>query len=167
MSRWYLSSLVMALSRQARCGKPGASGRDQGAGEEDAPAVPDEGEVDGRGEIRLPPPEVSKGIGLAICEAAIAGADREQLGRSVPRNGVEGEGVDDLSGWEAAFEELPFGPPAIAVGDLMVGEGGKQAHRPSRFFAGARGKLRPPMPTRAGIPMSGRERDYEATGAFG
>ncbi len=99
-----------------------------GAGEQHAPAILDEGEADGCGEMGLSPAGRAEGeeIGAGL-EPSVAGAEGEDLGLGDHRHGLEGEGGDGFSGRQPGFEEVALDAPAVALGDLVLGERGEEA----------------------------------------
>ena len=89
-----------ASSRRATCRLLDEVG---GAGEEDAPAVLDEGEADGGGKMALAAagrPEQEQ-VG-ALGEPGVAGGEGHDLRLGDHRHGVEVEGVEGLAGRQAA-----------------------------------------------------------------
>ena len=99
-----------------------------GAGEEDAPAVLDEGEADGRGQVALSaagrPEEEQVG---ALGEPGVAGGDRHDLRLGDHRHGLEVEGVERLAGRQAGLGEMALDAPAVALGEFVLGDGGEEA----------------------------------------
>ena len=60
-------------------------------------------------------------------------------------HGIEREGIEGLSGGEFGLSQMPFGPPPIPFGDLMLGERGQEPGSRPAFPVGARSKVAPHM----------------------
>ena len=115
-----------------------------GAGEQHAPAVLDEGEADGSGEMALAAAgrAEQQQVG-AFLEPAVAGGERHHLGLGDHRHGLEVEGVEGLAGRQAGLGEMALDAAAIAFGQLVLGERGQEAGRGPAFLVGRSAKLRP------------------------
>ncbi len=112
-----------------------------GAGEEDAPAILDEGEADGRGEMALAAagrPEQEQ-VG-AFVEPGVAGGDGHDLGLGDHRHGLEVEAVEGLAGQQAGFGEVPLDAAAITLGQFVLGDGGEEAGGGPAFLVGLLGE---------------------------
>jgi hypothetical protein len=104
----------------------------------------DQGQADGRREMRLSAARRSEQNQIgAFLKPAVSGAEGGHLGARDHGNGVEGEAVERLSGWQARLGEMPFDPAAIALGDLVLGKGRQQARGRPTLLVGASGELRP------------------------
>ena len=115
-----------------------------GAGEEHPPAILDEGEADGRGEMALSAAgrAEQEQVG-ALLEPAVAGGDRHHLGLGDHRHGLEREGVEGLARQEAGLGEMALDAAAIAFGQFVLGDRGEKAGGGPAFLVGLFGELRP------------------------
>jgi hypothetical protein len=77
----------------------------------------------------------------ALGQPAVAGGDGHDLGEH--RHGLEVEGVESLSGWQASVGEMAFDPSAAPFGEFMFGDGGEEACSGPSFLVSLFGKLRP------------------------
>ena len=79
----------------------------------------------------------------AFLEPAVAGSDRHDLGLGDHRHGVEVEGVEGLSGRQPCFGEMALDAATVALGDLMLGQGGQEARCGPTFLVGLLGEIGP------------------------
>lgn len=94
----------------------------------------------------LPPPGRAEQDEVgALLEPSVACAQGHDLRLGDHGNRIEREGIEGLSGRELGFGQMPLGPPAIAFGDLMLGERGQEASGRPTFLVCARGKVSPDM----------------------
>ena len=115
-----------------------------GAGEEHAPAVLDEAQADGRGEVALAAAGRAEDEQVvALLEPAVAGDERHHLGLREHRHGVEVEAVEGLAGRQARLGEMALDAAAAAFGDLVFGERGKEAGGGPALLVGALGEAGP------------------------
>ena len=115
-----------------------------GAGEEHAPAVLDEGEADGGGQMALSAAGRSEEEQIgALVEPGVAGGDRHDLGLGDHRHGVEVEGVEGLARRQAGLGEMALDAASIALGEFVFGDGGEEAGGGPAFLVGLFGESGP------------------------
>jgi len=68
----------------------------------------------------------------------------------------EVEGVEGLAGRQSGFGKMAFDAPPRALGDLMLGKGGKKARRRPAFLVGLGGEIGPDQ-FDGGKPQLGQE----------
>ena len=94
-----------------------------GAGEEDAPAIPDQAEADGGGQMRFSTTgraeqdQVGTGLQPAVC-----GDEGHDPGFGDGRHRVEVEAGQGLAQRQACFGDVAFDPPLPAFSNLVFSE---------------------------------------------
>ena len=93
----------------------------------------------------------------ALAEPGVPRRQRHHLSLGDHRHGLEVEGGERLSGWQACLGHVALNAPAAAIGEFMPGKSGKEAGRRPALLVGLGGELGPhqldaPLPVRAGSP---------------
>ena len=101
----------------------------------------------------------------ALREPAVAGDERHDLGLGDHRHGVEVEGVEGLAGRQARLGEVALDAAAVALGELVLGEGGEEAGGGPALLVGALGEARPDVLDRRQAQLV--EQNAEAGGVDG
>jgi hypothetical protein len=115
-----------------------------GAGKEHAPAVLDEPEADGGGEMRFPTARGTKHEQVvALLEPAVAGDERHDLRLREHRHGVEVVAVEGLARQQARLGEVALDATAGAFGDLVFCECREKAGGWPTLSVGTLGKAGP------------------------
>ena len=78
-----------------------------------------------------------------LFDPAVAGADRQDVGLGDHRHGVEVEAIEGLAWQQLGLGEMACEPPAVPLGDLVLGQCGQQARRRPAFLVRPLGKARP------------------------
>ena len=78
-----------------------------------------------------------------LLEPGVARRQRHHLGLGDHRHGLEVEGGERLSGGQARLGHVAFNAPAAAIGEFVLGKGGKEAGRRPALLVGLRGELGP------------------------
>jgi hypothetical protein len=89
-------------------------------------------------------------------QPSVAGGESHDLRLADHVNGFEVEGVDGLAGRQSGFGKMAFDAPPRALGDLMLGERGKEARRRPSFLVGLGGEVGPDQ-LDGGKPQFGQE----------
>jgi len=79
----------------------------------------------------------------AFVDPAVAGTDRHDMCLGDHRHDVEVEAVEGLSGQQLRLGEMTREAPAIALGDLVLGERGEEACGGPTFLIRPLGEVRP------------------------
>jgi hypothetical protein len=145
MRRSKRSSLAMvASSVSSRRATLQALDEVGGATEQDTPSVLDEGEADAGGEMALTAAwRAEQEQVRALGEPGVAGGERHDLGLGDHRHGVEVEAVEGLAGRPPGVGEVPLDAPAVALGQFVLGDRGKEAGGGPALLVGALGEARP------------------------
>jgi hypothetical protein len=118
-----------------------------GAGEEHAPAVLDEPEADGGGQMALSAARRAEDEEVvALLEPAVAGDQRHDPGPGEHRHGGEVEAVEGLAGRQAGFCQMALDAAALTLGEFVLGEGHEEAGGGPAFLVGAFGEAGPDVP---------------------
>lgn len=114
------------------------------AGEQHAPAVLDQGEADGRGEMALSAAGRPKQQDIGtLCEPAVAGGHGHDLRLGDHGYGVEGEAVEGLAGRQVRLGEVSFYPAMRTLGQFVLGNGRQEPGGGPSLSIGLFGELRP------------------------
>ena len=62
----------------------------------------------------------------ALVQPGVACAHRHDLRLGHHWHGLEIEAVDGLAGWQPGFGQMTLDPAAVALGDLVLGDGGQE-----------------------------------------
>ena len=109
-----------------------------GAGEHHAPAILDEPEADGGGQMALAATwRAEHEQVVALLEPAVAGDQRHDLGLGDHRDGVEVEAVEALAGRQARLGEVALDAAALALGEFVLGEGDEEPGGGPALLVGA------------------------------
>ena len=117
-----------------------------GAGEEHAPAVLDQAEADGGGQMTLAAARRAKDEQVvALLEPAVTGDQRHDLSLGDHGDGVEVEAVEGLAGRQARFCQVALDAAVCAFGELELGQGHEEPGGGPALLVGAFGEAGPDM----------------------
>ena len=115
-----------------------------GAGEENPPAVFDQGETEGGREMAFAAAGWSEQDEVgSLIEPDVAGGEGHDLRLADRGHGREVESLEGFAGWPVGFVEMPFDAAPGTSGDFVFDERDKEAGGGPALFIGAFGELLP------------------------